>query len=267
MYSTSQSVPHLQQIWIYVQSTTSHCQHQHAECPWMGHPRLWCYKPFLSHSSPHDWSPRSKKPTKCEATCGARASSTHTFALAISELPAKARIAHIIPGLAAHSLLSILQLCNARCEVGITKIACTVRYRGRLILKGQKCSRTGLWMVPLDTRPSTMNTGTSITPPTQPPLTAQPMSDQLERANGAQEIAANIILTSTKEELAIYLHQCLYSPPKSALFKEILNKQLDSIPGLAYELIAKHLPPSTATKKGHMIITRQGVRSTRSNHQ
>ena len=93
------------------------------------------------------------------------------------------------------------------------------------------------------------------------------MSDHLEQANGAQEIAANIIPTSTKEELAMYFHQCLCSPPKSALLKAIRNKQLDSIPGLTYDLIAKHLPPSTATEKVHMIRTRQGARSTRRNHQ
>ena len=65
----------------------------------------------------------------------------------------------------------------------------------------------------------------------------------------------------------MYLHQCLCSPPKSALLKAIRNKQLDSIPGLTYDLIAKHLPLSTATEKGHMIRTRQGARSTRRNHQ
>ena len=93
------------------------------------------------------------------------------------------------------------------------------------------------------------------------------MSDHLKRANGAQEIPANIIPTSTKEELAMYLHQCLCSPPKSALLKAIRNNQLDSIPGLIYDLIAKHLPPSTATKKGNMIRMRKGALSTRRNHQ
>ena len=121
-------------------------------------------------------------------------------------------------------------------------------------------------MVPLDTRPSTLNTGPSITPPPQPSI-AQPMSYQHERANSAQEISANIIPTSTKQELAMYLHQCLCSPPKSALLKAICNKQLDSIPGLTYDLIAKHLPPSTATGKVHMIRTRQVARSTRRNHK
>ena len=93
------------------------------------------------------------------------------------------------------------------------------------------------------------------------------MSDQLEQTNGAREIAANIIPTSTKEELTMYLHQCLCSPTKSALLKAIHNNQLYSIPGLTYDLIAKHLPPSTATEKGHMIRTRKGACSTRRNHQ
>ena len=93
------------------------------------------------------------------------------------------------------------------------------------------------------------------------------MRDHLERANGAQEIASNIIPTSTKEKLAMYFHQCLCSPPKPALLKAIRNNQLDSIPDIAYDLIAKYLPPSTATEKGHMIRTRKGARSTRSNHQ
>ena len=65
----------------------------------------------------------------------------------------------------------------------------------------------------------------------------------------------------------MYFHQCICSPPKSTLLKIIRNKQLYSIPGLTYKLIAKHLPPSTATEKGHMIRTRQGSLSTRSNHQ
>ena len=148
-----------------------------------------------------------KTPLSVKLPGGARVSSTHMCILAIPDLPSKARIAHIIPGLAAHSLISIVQLCYAGCEVIITKISCTVHYRGQLILQGQKCSRTGLWMVPLNTIPSTLNTGPSITPPTQPSMTAHKMRDPLKQANGAQEIAANIIPASTKEEFAMYFHQ------------------------------------------------------------
>jgi hypothetical protein len=51
------------------------------------------------------------------------------------------------------------------------------------------------------------------------------------------------------------------------MLKAIRNNQLSSFPGLTYKLISKHLPPSSATDKGHMVRTRQGARSTRSNQK
>ena len=99
---------------------------------------------FLVISAPTTDRQEEENPLSVKLTDGARVISTHTCTLAIPELPAKASISHIIPCLAAHSLLSIVQLCSAGCEVSITKIACKVRYRVRLILQGQKCSRTGL---------------------------------------------------------------------------------------------------------------------------
>ena len=87
---------------------------------------------------------------------GSRVQSTHDCKLAIPELPEKARIGHIVPGLASHSLVSVIKLCNAGCEVTFTKIECTVKYRGRVVLTGYKCQRTGLWMIPLT--PNSMET-------------------------------------------------------------------------------------------------------------
>jgi len=85
-------------------------------------------------------------------------------------------------------------------------------------------------------------------------------------SNYTQNVAADFIPTSSQEELEMYYHQCLGSPPKSTMLKALRNKagedQLKSFPGLTYELISKHLPPSPATDKGHMACTRQGVRST-----
>ena len=75
---------------------------------------------------------------------GSRVQSTHDYKLAIPELSEKARIGHIIPGLASHSLVSVIKLCNAGCEVTFTKIECIV-----VVLAGYKCQRTGLWMIPL----------------------------------------------------------------------------------------------------------------------
>ena len=66
------------------------------------------------------------------------------------------------------------------------------------------------------------------------------------------------------EELAKYHHQRISSPTKTALLQGIANLQLRSFPGLIYELISKHFPPSTVKDKGHTIIRRQRVQLTRS---
>jgi hypothetical protein len=80
---------------------------------------------------------------------GDKVQSTHTCTLDLSDLPAGAQAAHIIPGLASHSLLSVVIMYNAGCTVTFTKINCTIVYRGRRIVCGHKCTKTGLWMVPL----------------------------------------------------------------------------------------------------------------------
>ena len=41
-------------------------------------------------------------------------------------------------------------------EETTAKIECTVKYRGRVVLTGYKCQRTGLWMIPLT--PNSMET-------------------------------------------------------------------------------------------------------------
>ena len=82
-----------------------------------------------------------------------------------------------------------------------------------------------------------------------------------------QHAAFSIITTSSRAQLAMYHHQSLGSPPASTLLKAIRNHQLRTFPGLTTELISKHLPPSKATAKGHMVRTRQGVQSTRNQRQ
>ena len=77
----------------------------------------------------------------------------------------------------------------------------------------------------------------------------------------------NLTPTANREELAKYHHQSVCSPPKSSFLHAIANLQVRSFPGLTYQLISKHLPPSTATDKGHMIRQQSGVQSTRHNRQ
>ena len=81
-------------------------------------------------------------------------SSTHTCTLNLPMLPTWAWMASIIPGLAAHSLLLVVTLCNAGCSIIFTKIGCTIVYRGRIIMCGHKCTWTGPWMIPLTGHPT-----------------------------------------------------------------------------------------------------------------
>jgi hypothetical protein len=62
-----------------------------------------------------------------------------------------------------------------------------------------------------------------------------------------------------------YLHQCFFSPTKATLLQAIANNQLIGVPGLIKEAVLKHLPPSSATIKGHMHRIPKNVRSTRKN--
>ena len=65
------------------------------------------------------------------------------------DLPVAARNGPIIPGLASNSLVSVVVLYDARCEVSFNKYGVTVKYKGKTVLRGPKCARIGLWLVPL----------------------------------------------------------------------------------------------------------------------
>ena len=67
----------------------------------------------------------------------------------------------------------------------------------------------------------------------------------------------------SKPELALFYHQCLGSPAITTFLKAIKNNQLDSFPGLTYELISRHLPQTTADVKGRMTRIQKGIQSTR----
>ena len=173
-------------------------------------------------------------------------SSSHIAELNLPLLPKAARTAHVVPGLASHSLVSVVKLCNAGCEVDVRDIACTIRYRGKTIVRCSKCTRTGLWMMPL----------TNVIEDENPEKDLDPVKNV---ANHAQQ-------TTSKPELAQYHHQSLFSPSVVTLQKAINNHQLDSFPGLETDLL-KHLPTSTATLKGHMHKNRKGLRSTHSDQK
>eukprot|EP00956_Cyclotella_meneghiniana_P042186 scaffold248388_cov50-Cyclotella_meneghiniana.AAC.4 len=167
--------------------------------------------------------------------------STHIGNLNLPGLGDAATQAHIVPGLAHSSLISIKQLCDNGCHVIFTKKTCKVFRKAELMLEGRRHPATGLWIVPTSTK------RVSAKPDTQFETHA----------------AHNAWQTSSKAKLIQFLHQCAFSPPASTWIKAINNNQFASWPGLTADAVRKYLPESTATAKGHMKKTPAGVRSTR----
>ncbi len=139
---------------------------------------------------------------------GDKVQSTRTCILDLPNLPAGARAAHYIPSLVSHLLLSVVTMCNAACTVTFTKINCTIGYHGQTIICGNKCTRTGLWMVPL-----TKNAGDQAASPSatsnHAPLTTLPTT----------ALVTNIDATSSAAKYAHYIHQIMCFPPASTLLR------------------------------------------------
>ncbi|KAL3792547.1 hypothetical protein ACHAW5_007907, partial [Stephanodiscus triporus] len=210
---------------------------------------------FLTTDAPASNVQPTLKPIIVRLPNGDRVHSTHTCTLDIPNLPHGACAAHIIPGLATHSLLSVVNMCNAGCEVNFTKIGCTVKYRGRTIVCGRKCTKTGLWMLPLATNLLETSAFTSTSPSSNPTTAPSAPTTQM---------ATNIDATSSSAEYAQYIHQVLCSPPATTLLHALSKStELSTIPGLTQALVRTHLPRSTATDKGHMRRHRANMASTR----
>lgn len=116
--------------------------------------------------------------------------------------------------------------------------------------------KTGLWMIP-------MSENTNV----ETPRTAGETLHQSIKTNKSQDHLFKMFETSSKEELAMYYHQTVCSPPKTTFLNSIQNNQFNSFPGITYDLIVQHLPPSKVAAQGHMAKLREGIRSTRSNRQ
>ena len=101
-------------------------------------------------------------------------------------------------------------------------------------------------------------TGCAIPVPTDTPINSFSLHFSYKH------VAFSILKTSSQEEFAKYHHQTVGSPPKSTFLRSIWDhpSQLKTFPGLSYELIRKHLPPSMATHQWHLIRKRSGYNST-----
>ena len=51
-----------------------------------------------------------------------------------------ARIAHIIPGLSSHSLMSVVKLCDAGCKDEMEEFLCEIKYNGITIINAENAN-------------------------------------------------------------------------------------------------------------------------------
>ena len=136
--------------------------------------------------------------------------STHVCNIDWPSLPKCATEAHIIPQLKNQSLLSVVKLCDAGCDITFLGNECTIQYNGKTVLEGIKCPRTNLWLVPLDELNIERNIKNTI----------------------PQQTCNNTYMHTTQTETIKYLHQCFFSPTKTTLLRAIANNQLIGVPVL-----------------------------------
>jgi hypothetical protein len=166
---------------------------------------------------------------------GATMESYHTAELDIPELNAAASKAHVLTGMANHSLLSVGYLCDEGYKVTFKQASVTICDSERSqILSGPRDLNTGLWRINLK------QTNNHIPEP----------------------IANNVYELCNTRSLLHYLHKALFSPTKSAMLQAVKDGHLITWPGLTKDAINKKLKLTPATAMGHINQQRQNIRST-----
>jgi hypothetical protein len=166
---------------------------------------------------------------------GATMESSHTAYLDIPELNSAASKAHVFPGMANHSLLSVGQLCDEGYIVTVKQDTVTICDSGNSqILSDPQDLNTKLWRINLK------QTHNHI----------------------PQPIANNLFELRNTGALVHYLHKALFSPLKYAMLQTVKDGHLITWPGLTEDAINKHLKMTPATAMGHMNQRRQNIQST-----
>ena len=171
----------------------------------------------------------------------------------------------------------------------------------KIILKGYRNHKDGLWDIPIKktsitskccfapiTHPGLYGTKSNITNSHNMPKTnhdnikcIKPVKhkkvadiinwdDELRHQqdwnkNYINNQKANVIIRKkqTRVELVQYLHAACYSPVASTFVQVIKKGFFKTWPGLTPELVEKHLPPSIASAKGHIVQEKQHLQSTK----
>ena len=118
--------------------------------------------------------------------------------------------AHIVPGLAHASQISIKILCNAGCKVTYDNDECRVYYNKKVVWLGKIEPQTGLWILPL--------TDTTRRPQTNTTAENYKRMDETHK-----QYAHNAYVMTSKASLIQYLQQSAFSPPKATILKALHN--------------------------------------------
>jgi hypothetical protein len=160
--------------------------------------------------------------------------SSHTADLDNPELNDAVSKAHVFPGMAHHSLLSVGKLCDEGYIVTFRRDTVTICTSDNVkLLSGPRDDTTGLWSVSLK-------------------QTNKHIPDT---------IANNVYELRNTGALVHYLHKALFSPTKGAMLQAVKDGHLITWPGLTEDAINKHFKLTPATAMGHMNQRCQNIRS------
>ena len=144
------------------------------------------------------------------------------------ELSNKAQRGHTYNYLKTGTLVSVFQLADDDCDTTFMKHKVKVFKNGKVVIKGYRNQSNGLWNIPLV-------------------HTAKPTILKIKH-----HALGFIQYFQTKQDLAVYLHACMFIPTTATFLRAVKKFQVVSWTGLAISLIFKHLTKALSTRMGHL---------------
>jgi hypothetical protein len=211
----------------------------------------------------------TKKPLIINLPDGRKVKSTHECDINIPGLPCTLT-GHIVPTLAAASLIGIRPSCKTGCKVIFDNKKCEVVYKVKVIFRRFKDTSTDLWMLPIPTKgmqttPGHVAKGTNYILPQPGPCKGRaphPPTEATEVASKVVNLATFTHSVKTRANKVKFAHQLLCNPKILTLLKAVQKGFLKGCPNFTKKLILKYLNPSPATAKGHMKRPKHGIKST-----
>jgi hypothetical protein len=106
--------------------------------------------------------------------------------------------------------MSVVTLCNAGCRVTFDNIGVIVTHSGKIVMEGEKCTNTGLWMGPITNKANSQEFTNYVAniAPTSTNIGNQQVNNNMTTYFGDKTyFIANAIQKSFKDELANYHHR------------------------------------------------------------